>query len=52
MSEDELELFHDLITKSFAYEMEKRPSAYQMLCHPWFSKVFAKPSMEEWQSGD
>jgi serine/threonine protein kinase len=52
MSDDELEVFLDLVNRSTVYEVEKRPSIVQMLSHPWFSKAFAKPSLEEWTPSD
>lgn len=44
---DEADCFHDLLTTTPDYDVKKRPTADQMLFHPWFSKVFGKPTQEE-----
>lgn len=49
MSNDEMGTFNDLITKMVDYKAEKRPTSQQVLYHPWFSKVFENPSLEEWK---
>jgi serine/threonine-protein kinase SRPK3 len=52
MSDEEMECFLDLLTKMLAYVVEKRSTATQLLCHPWFSRVFEKPSREEWKQDE
>jgi serine/threonine-protein kinase SRPK3 len=34
--ENEAVLLYDLLSKIFVYDAQKRPSAREMLSHPWF----------------
>jgi len=47
MSEDEAEYFHDFISETMVYDVEKRPSAEMTAGHSWFLRVFEEPSQEE-----
>ena len=36
LNENEEKIVLDLLRSALSYEPEKRPSAKEMLCHPWF----------------